>query len=128
MAFGYHFTVQELLEHYPRAYEVFEPPIPILHIGEGETVAIEASPMNRPKLKQVRQLKIINVKVRDSSGSMFLTWFNMPFLQRSLRMGSSYIFRGKVVRKNGILVMEQPKIYIKADYYKKLKLCNPYIA
>ena len=118
-------TVQELLEHYPRDYEVFKAPIPILHIEEGETVAIEASPTMTPRLRQVRNLKILNVKVKDASGSVFLTWFNMPFLQRTLRMGTYYIFRGKVVRKNGVLVMEQPKIYKKEDYFKKLKLMQP---
>ena len=63
--------------------------------------------------------------VQDSSGRMPLTWFNMTFLQRTLRQGYHYIFRGKVVRKNGILVMEQPVIYQREDYYKLLKILQP---
>lgn len=98
------FTVQDLIEHYPRGYEEFEKPIAIASIQEGTTLAIEASLVASPKVKRVRNLQIINVMVQDSSGRMPLTWFNMTFLQRILRQGYHYIFRGKVVRKNGILV------------------------
>ena len=119
------FTVQDLIEHYPRGYEEFEKPIAIASIQEGATLAIEASLVASPKVKRVRNLQIINVMVQDSSGRMPLTWFNMTFLQRILRQGYHYIFRGKVVRKNGILVMEQPVIYQREDYYKLLKILQP---
>ncbi|HKL79037.1 MAG TPA: ATP-dependent DNA helicase RecG, partial [Mobilitalea sp.] len=118
-------TVQDLLEHYPRGYEEFEKPIPIRDIQEGETMTIEASLVMSPKIKRVRNLQIINGQVKDSSGSINLTWFNMLFLTKTLRTGSHYLFRGKVIRKNGILVMEQPGIYKKEDYYKLLKVLQP---
>lgn len=118
-------TVQDLLEHYPRGYEEFERPIPISHIREGNTVAIEASLMSSPKTKKVRNLQIINVQVKDASASISLTWFNMPFLQKTLKLGWHYIFRGKAVRKNGVLVIEQPGIYQKENYYKLLKVLQP---
>ena len=56
---------------------------------------------------------------------MHLTWFNMPFLQKTLRSGTHYIFRGKVSRKNGVLGIEQPAIYQKEDYYKLLNILWP---
>ena len=118
-------TVQELLEHYPRGYEEFEKPIMISSLREGMVATIEASLAASPKLKKVRSLQIINVQVRDSSGTFPLTWFNMPFLMKSLRMGSHYLFRGKVIRKNGILVMEQPGIYQRDAYYRLLKVLQP---
>lgn len=118
-------TVQDLLEHYPRGYEEFDHPVPIAAIMEGMTAAIEASLAAAPKLKKVRNLHIINAQVKDPSGTFHLTWFNMPFLQKSLRAGYHYIFRGKVVRKNGVLVIEQPGIYRKEDYYKLLKVLQP---
>ncbi len=117
--------VQDLLEHYPRGYEEFERPIPIIQIREGLTVAIEASLLTSPKVKKIRNLQIVNVQVKDSSSSIYLTWFNMPFLQKTLRTGSRYIFRGRVMRKNGVLTMEQPQIYDKEDYYKYLKILQP---
>jgi ATP-dependent DNA helicase RecG len=118
-------TVQDLLEHYPRGYEEFESPISISEIKEGMTAAIEASLVATPKVKKVRNLQIINTQVKDTTGSISLTWFNMPFLQKTLRSGYRYIFRGKVIRKNGVLLMEQPGIYKKDDYYKLLKILQP---
>lgn len=118
-------TVQDLIEHYPRGYEEFEKPVPIFSIKEGTTVAIEATVHMTPKIKRVRNLQIINAQVKDASGFMNLTWFNMPFLQKTLRTGYRYIFRGKVVRKNGVLVIEQPKIYTKEEYYRLLNILQP---
>ncbi|MDF2542197.1 MAG: ATP-dependent helicase RecG [Herbinix sp.] len=118
-------TVQDLLEHYPRGYEVFDRPVPITEITEGATIAIDAGIAMTPKIKKIRNLQIVTVQVKDSYGSMHLTWFNMPFLQKTLRMGYHYIFRGKVIRKNGVLVMEQPGIYEKENYYKLLKIMQP---
>jgi len=117
--------IQDLIEHYPRGYEEFEKPVPIAMILEGATLAVEASLCMTPKIKKIRNLQIINAQVKDASGSMVLTWFNMPFLQKTIRSGYHYIFRGKVTRKNGILVMEQPGIYQKENYYKLWKVLQP---
>ncbi|MHB8132084.1 MAG: ATP-dependent DNA helicase RecG [Mobilitalea sp.] len=118
-------TVQDLIEHYPRGYEEFDRPMQISSIQEGITIAIEASLVMTPKVKKIRNLQIVSTQVKDSSASMILTWFNMPFLQKTLRSGYHYIFRGKVIRKNGILVMEQPGIYQREDYYRLLKVLQP---
>jgi ATP-dependent DNA helicase RecG len=118
-------TVQDLIEHYPRGYEEFERPVFIKRIQEGETAAIEASLVKSPQLKKIRNLQILNAKVKDETGDILLTWFNMAFLQKILRLGCHYIFMGKAVRKNGILVIEQPKIYKKEEYYKLLKILQP---
>ncbi len=118
-------TVQELLEHYPRGYEEFERPVMIASAKEGEVLAIEASITKTPGIKRVRNLQIVSASVKDASDVMHLTWFNMPFLQKTLRSGYHYIFRGKVIRKNGVLVMEQPGIYQREDYYKLLKVLQP---
>ena len=119
-------SVQDLLEHYPREYEEFGKPVPIAQVSEGSVATIEAYLGITPRLKRVRNLQILNVQVRDSSGTLLLTWFNMPFLMNRFSMGTRYLFRGKVKIKNGALVMEQPQIFFeKEDYYKLLKVLQP---
>lgn len=119
-------TVQDLLEHYPRGYEEFTMPVPISQATEGDTVTIEASLVKSPTLKRVRNLQILNAEVHDQSGTLSLTWFNMPYLLTKLRMGRRYLFRGKVKVKYGRLVMEQPIIYFNKDeYYRLLKVLQP---
>ena len=119
-------TIQDLLEHYPRGYEEFGMPVCISQITEGDTVTIEASLVKSPSSKKVRNLQILNAEVRDHTGTLSVTWFNMPYLMNKLRMGSRYLFRGKVKVKYGRLVMEQPKIYFNKDeYYRLLKVLQP---
>ncbi len=119
-------TVQDLIEHYPRTYEQFTMPVPISQIKEDDIVTIEASLVKTPRLRRVGHLQIINAEVKDSSDTLLLTWFNMSFLVKKLRMGTRYLFRGKVKYKNGGLVMEQPKIYYeKGDYYRLIKVLQP---
>lgn len=113
-------TVGDLVEHYPIRYDVYENIRPIATIEEGETVAIEGSLVRVPELKKVRHLQIVSCRLADSSGSVALTWFNMPFLMKQLKMGTHYIIRGKVVRKNGFLCMEQPNLLSKQEFVNKL--------
>lgn len=117
--------IQELLEHYPRGYEVFKEPVPIAKIREGEIAAIEASLAASPQVKKIKAFTLVSCQVRDYSGSISLTWFNMPFLKNSLKMGTYYLFRGRVVRKNGVLVMEQPAMPKKQEYFNQLHKLRP---
>ena len=118
-------TVGDLLEHYPRDYDEYKPICPIGELREGEVAAIEGSLDRLPKMKVVRKLKILTCSIKDGSGSIGLTWFNMPFLVGSLHAGTKYIFRGKVIRKNGVLVMEQPQLLTKEQFYNKLHILQP---
>lgn len=118
-------TVGDMIHHIPRTYDMFEGPIPISNISEGNVAALEASVVSSVQAKQVKNLKIISCRVQDSSGTIQLTWFNMPFLRNKLRMGYHFIFRGKVVRKNGVLVMDQPKIYTREEYINKMNMLQP---
>ena len=48
-------------------------------------------------------MKIINAVFKDKSGRINVTWYNMPFVLKSVKMGAYYILRGRVKRKrNGI--------------------------
>lgn len=119
------FTIEDLLLHYPRGYDSYEPIVLIECIKEEQVVSIEAVISGNITYKKIRNLQIINVHAKDFSGSIMLTWFNMPFLRNSLKNGTKYIFRGKVVRKNGVLVMEQPQILSKQEYVNKLNQLQP---
>jgi len=118
-------SVAELLEHYPRTYDEFKPIQPIAEIREGELVAVEGSLTARPQIKRKGKLSLININLRDASGQVLVTWFNMPFLSKQLRMGTRYILRGKVSRKNGRLVMDQPAILTKEEFYSQLGKLKP---
>lgn len=118
-------SVENLVTHYPRNYDAYLPPIYMSELEEGKVCAIEASVISNTTMKQVKHLKIITVTVKDRSGSMMLSWFNMPFLKNKLYMGYHFIFRGKVARKNGVLSIEQAAIYTRDEYFKLMNILQP---
>ena len=118
-------TVGDLLEHYPRNYDVYKPICPIRELVEGEVCAVEGVLDSLPKMRKVRKLKILSCSIQDGTGIVRLTWFNMPFVMSSLHSGTRYIFRGKVIRKNGVLVIEQPQMLTKEQFYNNLNKLQP---
>ena len=114
------YTVGDLLEHYPFRYDKYEDIKPIASIQEGMTVAIQGTLIRLPELKKVKNLKLVICRISDGTSNLQLTWFNMPFLLKQLRLGTHYIVRGKIVRKNGMLVMDQPTILSKQEFYNRV--------
>lgn len=118
-------TVEELLTFYPREYDIFTKIQPVATVKEGSTVILEGTFATRPHMASVRNLKIISCKFRDSSGQIQVSWFNMPYLMRSLKMGMYYILWGRIVLKNGMLQMTQPKILTKEEYMNQIGKLQP---
>lgn len=118
-------TVGELLAHYPRDYETFQEPVPVAEAITGEVCAIYVSVVGIPNLNKIRNLSLLNVTVRDSSGAMQLTFFNMPFLKNVLKPGGFYLFRGLVQSRGPSKIMEQPKLYSYEDYLKRTSMLQP---
>lgn len=118
-------TVGDLLRLYPRAYDVYEPLEYVSQAREGKTMAVEVSLAAKPRVSYVRNLKILTCVMRDGSGQLPVTWFNMPYLLRSLKMGQRYILRGKITVKNGCLQMQQPKILDRQEYANLLHQMQP---
>lgn len=118
-------TVQDMLEHYPRAYDIYGQLMSINQIEEGEMAIFMGYLYMNIETKKVRNLTIASCRVKDATGSIGLTWFNMPYIKNTLKCGGYYIIRGKAVRKNGMLVIEQPKILSKEEYYNKKDVLQP---
>lgn len=119
------YTVDDLLGHYPRSYDVYQPIQSVAEASEGRVMVMEMTLAARPQLTYIRNLKIITCTMRDASGSIVVSWFNMPYLLRSLKMGVHYILRGKIVRKNGRLQMQQPKMLKREEYVWLLHKLQP---
>lgn len=113
-------TVGELLSAFPRDYETFQEPVTIDRIPAGEVCSVFAAVAGVTGEKKIRRLNILNLSVRDGTGSLQLTFFNMPFLKKTLRPGSFYVFRGTARHQGHLMAMEQPRIF-SMDEYRKLE-------
>ncbi len=118
-------TVGDLLAFYPRYYETFEEPVKINQAAPGEVCAVYAAVTGIPSEKRVRKLTILNVNISDGTGQIKLTFFNMPFLKKTLRSGGYYVFRGTVQSRGAFKIMEQPKIFGLEEYSKQTHQLNP---
>ncbi len=115
-------TVEDLLNYFPRDYETFQKPVTIANAATGSVAAVTGTVVGIPNVKKVRNLTIMNVTIKDVSGAMQLTFFNMPFLKNVLRTGSTFIFRGMIQSKGPVKIIEQPKMY-KFEEYNSLLAC-----
>jgi len=111
----------DLLRYYPRDYEQFQPP---LSIAETETeasgkTAIRGVITGSMAVKHIRNLHILTFTVQDATGAVQMTFFNMPYLNSTLKKGVFYIFRGALKRQGNRLMMEQPAIY-KPEVYEEM--------
>lgn len=118
-------TVGDLLSYYPRSYDTYELPVPVGEVREGGTVTIEASVIKSADVTRYRNLQVLTCIVRDPSGTLKLTWYNQPYMKNQLTMGTRHLFRGRIVRKKGSLVMEQPKKYTREEYQRLLQVLQP---
>ncbi len=118
-------TVGQLLEHYPVRYDKYEEIVPISELCEGMTAVIEGVLLRLPEQRKIRNLHILNLRISDGNSNVAITFFNMPFLAKQLKLGTKYLLRGKVIRKNGMLSIEQPAILTKEEYYNKKNRLMP---
>lgn len=119
-------TAGDLLNWYPRAYEVFEEPVTVRDARLRDRASIYAVLVQKPVTRFIKRLRITDALARDPEGGTFkLTWFNMPYLSGTLSPGSSYVFSGKMDGTGMLRRMVQPRIFRKEDYEEKERTLNP---
>lgn len=119
------FTIQDLLGYYPREYHVYEEPSPIGELKVDMTGAAAGVLQKSASVRAFQNKKVITASLRDETGTLQLTWFNMPFLKNTLQAGTYHVFYGKVVKKNNRLTMEQPEIFAREGYQAMMESMQP---
>ena len=118
-------TVEELLHYYPRAYDAYEAPVPVGQVREGSVAAVSGQLLKTASVRRFKNIQVIVTTVKDMTGGLTLTWFNMPWLRTTLQMGKILVFRGRVVKKNNRLTMEQPEIFAPEVYEAVMHSMQP---
>ena len=110
-------TVGDLIHYYPRSYDIYESPIPIGQIEEGQVATITGTIYGKVQVNQAKNLHITSIHVKDLTGVVKATWFRMPFLKNTLGRGGVITLRGRIVERRGSLCMEQPEIFFPSATY-----------
>lgn len=112
-------TIGDLLEYFPRTYDVYEEPVPISEAEEGKTVAVTGAVYGNIAVAGTKNLQITTLYLKDLTGTIKVVWYRMPFLKNSLRRLRTLTLRGKITRKRDVIVMEQPEIFNSPEAYEK---------
>ncbi len=118
-------NIEDLIHAYPRDYDRYEPAVAAGNISAPGVYAVDATVARRPEVKQAARIKVTAAVLQDSSGSLKAVWFNMPYLASALKPGGRYIFRGRVVRNQYGLCMEQAAVLGYDEYGKLLHTRQP---
>ncbi len=114
------YTVADLIDYYPRDYQVFLPPVKLSEAEPNQVTTVELGIAASFKWKKVRNMSIGSGIGSDGTNQAAITYFNMPYLKNRLTAGSRYLFRGKVRNEKGRFYMDQPKIYTFDEYQQKM--------
>jgi ATP-dependent DNA helicase RecG len=102
-------TAEDLLYHFPFRYIDYSLVSPIAQVQPGEMVTIQGEMVGMKNEYTGRGRKIQKGRVADRTGEMEVTWFNQPFLVKTLKLGSRVSLSGKVDWFGRKIVMVSPE-------------------
>ena len=80
-------TIDDLLAYYPRAYDAYEAPVPIGQLKEQTIMAVESALVRGADLVRLGHMQIVSVQLKDLTGSLQVSWYNMPYMRANLKTG-----------------------------------------
>ncbi|MDF2877597.1 MAG: recG [Clostridia bacterium] len=103
------YTLKDMIEHYPRDYEDRRKITPIEAITMEEHHNILASVATPPQVTKKAGKIIVTFRVKDSTGSIYVTFYGQAYMKNNFQMGEKYLLYGKVRRKYAKIEMESPE-------------------
>ena len=119
------YDTEDLIHYYPRNYDAFEAPVDIADLEEGTVKAVSAAVCSGVYVRSTGGKQIITATVADQSGKLPVIWFNMPYLRTILKKGSTFVLRGRVIKKQNRIQMEHPEVFTPAAYEEILHSLQP---
>ena len=109
-------TIGDLSHHYPVRFEFYPEISPELpETGEGP-VALLLTPDAPLSVIRKGRFCLTQGQFSGACGRLRLVWYNMPYLKKALKTGESKVYLGRIRRKDGKAVLEQPTIFSEEKY------------
>ena len=109
------FSVLDILTHFPRRYidRTNEAKISSLQVGEEGMILVEILNVYKQKTRNKRSL--VTATVTDQTGNVTLTFFNQPWREKQLKVGTEVIIFGKLDQYRGEYRMVNPVVDLIGD-------------
>ncbi|NOZ04750.1 MAG: ATP-dependent DNA helicase RecG [Chloroflexi bacterium] len=101
-------TVRDLLFHFPHRYDDYSALKQISALMYGEEVTISGAVQRITNRQNRRGIIITTGIISDGTGQIQATWFNQPYLLKSLAPGRKIVLSGKVDEYLGRLTFQSP--------------------
>ncbi len=112
------FTVEDIINYFPREHEDRGNYKKIQELQDGETTAVKAVIASNVSETRIRRnMTIYKAIGKDETGNIIFTWFNQPYIKKQLRVGNEYSFYGKVKNTLGRIEMQSP-VFDNEENYK----------
>jgi ATP-dependent DNA helicase RecG len=107
-------TVADLLHHVPRTYidRSNKPRLDRVVLDTEVTVIAEVTKI---KTRRPKKISITEAIIADETATLKVIWFNQPYLQKRLPVGTEAAFSGTVTSRNGTLQMANPVVEMLGD-------------
>jgi ATP-dependent DNA helicase RecG len=103
------FSLGDMLYHYPRRYNDFSQLKTINRLQYNEEVTV-IGVVKGTNVRTTRgKLKMAEVAIMDGTGTLRITFFNQPYITKTISKGESIAVSGKIDRYLGRLVMNNPE-------------------
>ncbi len=102
-------TVRDLLFYVPYKYQDTSDVLSISQFLQTGTGTFVAEIVSAKTIYTRFRKQITTVKVKDDTQTLALTYFNQPYLSKTLQEGEKYLFNGKVTTKGNKRSIYNPK-------------------
>lgn len=96
------FSLEDILNFLPRGYLDYSRPKAIEEIEDGESAAVRICFIGPPRIFRAKSgMTVVSVSVGDETGKMTATWFNQPYMRRSIPAEPAGYILGVMDRSSG---------------------------
>ncbi len=118
-------TMNDLMVFFPYRYIKYNDITSISDIHDDGTYAIRGRLLKPITTYRFSKSPISGSVISDSSGEIYVSWFNMPYLVKSIKQYEEYVFVGSVSKKKGKLSLIHPKLYNIYEYERLIGRLSP---
>ena len=103
-------TVGDMIEFYPRSYEISSGFTKIGHLKLNEVAMVRGKICQAPIMRRAGRLVMVSTRLMDETGEAQITWFNQPYMAKQMTIGRELVIKGKYVQKYDRYQFSSPKV------------------
>ena len=102
-------TLRDVLWHFPLRMIDYTKQSNIIDLVAGEEATVVGDVISSDVLRFAGRNGLARVRIKDGTGALSITWFNMPYMATRWQSGDRIVVSGKVSEYQGRPTMENPE-------------------